>query len=265
MRNQLRDLGAQYGIPTVMVEVSHSEVPFDSFDNVRGRAIHIHDELTYADAVAFFGMNAMWDTTTHAQHYEGRADPGFYSETDTIVLIDIVQNKVVISPMGRAIGHYARWISRGAVRIDATSDDPLVQVTAFRDDGQGRIVLVAINNAAVARALQVSLQGLPALPGTFTGEQSTASAAWSPLGGTTTATGWSIDLPALSVTSIAAGAPTGAGADAGGDAGPGSGGQMGGCCGAGGADPRGILALAALVLRATGRPRRAENRRQAEQ
>lgn len=246
LRNQLRDLGAQYGIPTMMVEVSHSEAPFDSFDNVRGRAVHIHDELTYADAVAFFGMNAMWDTTSHAEHYQGRPDPGFYSETDTIVLIDIIQNKVVISPMGRAIGHYARWISRGAVRIDATSDDPLVQVTAFRDDGQGRIVLVAINNAAVARALQVSLQGLPALPGTFTGEQSTASAAWSPLSGTTTATGWSIDLPPLSVTSIAAGAPTGA--DGGGDAGPGSGSQMGGCCGAGGADPRGTLALAALVL-----------------
>jgi hypothetical protein len=37
---------------------------------VRGRAIQIHDELVYADAAAFFGMNAMWDTTSHAQHYQ---------------------------------------------------------------------------------------------------------------------------------------------------------------------------------------------------
>jgi MYXO-CTERM domain-containing protein len=251
LRNQLRDLGAQYGIPTMMVEVSHSDVPFDSFDNVRGRAIQIHDELAYADAVAFFGMNAMWDTTTHAQHYEGRPDPGFYSETDTIVLIDIVQNKVVISPMGRAIGHYARWIARGAVRIDATSDDPLVQVTAFRDEGQGRVVLVAINNATSARTVDVSLQGMPTLLGTFTGERSTASAAWSSFSGATTATGWSIELPPQSVTSIAARASIGP--DVAGDAGAGNGGaRTGGCCETTGSDGRGGTALAvfvAIVLR----------------
>ncbi len=248
LRNQLRDLGAQYGIPTMMVEVSHSEVPFDSFDNVRGRAIHIHDELTYADAVAFFGMNAMWDTTTHAQHYQGRPDPGFYSETDTIVLIDIIQNKVVISPMGRAIGHYARWITRGATRLDATSDDPLVLVTAFRDDAQGRVVLVAINNAASARTLQVSVQGLPALLGTFTGEQSIASTTWAPVNGATTDTGWSIDLPPQSVTSIAAGTPIGP--DRGDDDGGGGngGGRAGGCCEATGADGRATIALALFVV-----------------
>lgn len=247
LRNQLRDLAAQCGIPTMMVEVSHSEVPFDSFDNVRGRAIHIHDELTYADAVAFFGMNAMWDTTTHAEHYQGRPDPGFYSETDTIVLIDIVQNKVVISPMGRAIGHYARWITRGAVRLDATSDDALVEVTAFRDDAQSRIVLVAINNAASARTLQVSTQGLPALLGTFTGERSTASATWSPFSGTTTGTGWSIDLPAQSVTSIAAGTPMSPD-DTGGDAGAGGGDPKGGCCETAGAGDGNSILLAVSVV-----------------
>src|SRR5262249_2289363 len=138
-------------------------------------------------------------------------------------------------------------ISRGAVRVDATSDDPLVQVTAFRDDAQGRVVLVAINNAAAARTLQVSVLGLPALPGTFTGEQSTSSGAWSPLGGTATPNGWSIARAGERVVSVAAGAPIGADTAAG-DAGTGGGGQMGGCCGAGGADPRGTIALAALVL-----------------
>jgi O-glycosyl hydrolase len=244
VRNELRDLGAQHDIPTMMVEVSHSELPFDSFDNVRGRAIHIHDELVFADAAAFFGMNAMWDTTSHAQHYQGRPDPGFYNETDTIVLIDIIQNKVVISPMGRAIGHYARWISRGAVRLDATSDDPLVQVTAFRDDAQGRVVLVAINNAAEARTVQVSVQGLPALTGSFTGEQSTAAVVWSPITGATAAGGWSIELPPQSVTSIAAGAPIGP------DGGPGSEprGTSGGCCDSGRGDERATLLLALLVV-----------------
>ena len=237
VRNQLRDLGAQYGIPTMMVEVSHSDLPFDAFDGVRGRAIQIHDELVYADAVAFFGMNAMWDSTSHAQHYEGRPDPGFYSETDTVVLVDNAANKVVISPMGRAIGHYARWIKRGAVRIEATSSDPLVQVTAFRDDIQHRIVLVAINNATTVRTLAIATQNAPSLTGMLAGERSTGTGTgevWQPFTAETTGSSWTVDLPPASVTSMAASLPgpdgdTAAGgndASVGGTGGTGG----GGCC-----------------------------------
>lgn len=251
LRNQLRDLGAQYGIPTMMIEVSHSDLPFDSFDGVRGRAIQIHDELVYADAAAFFGMNAMWDSTSHAQHYQGRPDPGFYSETDTVVLIDNVMNKVVISPMGRAIGHYARWIKRGAVRIDATSDDPLVQVTAFRDDAQGRLVLVALNNANAPRTVTVTATNAPALMGTLTGERSTASVVWEPFTGTTTSTGWRVDLPPHSVTSMAGSipsiAPDGA-AGGGGDAGTSGGTNAGGCCDSGHGTSTGGIGLGGIVL-----------------
>jgi MYXO-CTERM domain-containing protein len=139
-----------------------------------------------------------------------------------------------------------RQIARGAVRIDATSDDPLVQVTAFRDEGQGRVVLVAINNATSARTVDVSLQGMPTLLGTFTGERSTASAAWSSFSGATTATGWLIELPPQSVTSIAARASIGP--DVAGDAGAGNGGaRMGGCCETTGSDGRGGTALAVFV------------------
>jgi len=251
VRNQLRDLGAQNGIPVMMVEVSHSDVPFASFDGVRGRAIQIHDELAYADAAAFFGMNAMWDSVTHAQHYQGRPDPGFYSETDTVVLIDVEMNKVVISPMGRAIGHYARWIKRGAVRIAATSDDPLVQVTAFRDDAQGRLVVVAINNSTTARTLAVSAMNAPTLGGTLTGERSTAASAWAPFTATTTSNGWSIDLPPQSVTSMAGSIPA-ANPDGGqtppGDDPAGGGTAPGGCCETGHGGGAGALAVSASVL-----------------
>lgn len=254
VRNQLRDLGAQYGIPTMMVEVSHAEVPFDSFDGVRGRAIQIHDELVYADAAAFFGMNAMWDSTTHAQHYEGRPDPGFYSETDTVVLIDNAMNKVVISPMGRAIGHYARWIERGAVRVEASTDDPLVQVTAFREDG--RLVLVAINNANAPRTLAVSARNAPMLAGMLSGERSTSSTdVWTPFSGTTTSAGWTVELPAHSVTSMAAAlvGATGDGAVSGGDNSVEPGSKAGGCCdssrGGGGSIALGVLVLGAVLRR----------------
>lgn len=249
-RRKLKELGAQYGVPVFMVEVSHSELGFDDFDNVRGRAIHIHDELEYADAAAFFGMNALWDTTSHAEHFAGR-DPGFYTETDTIVLIDNTAGTVRISPMGHAIGHFARWIRRGAVRVSASSDDPLVLVTAFRDGARGRAVLVAINNAAAERPLSVTFTGM-APSGTVTGERSTAGNIWAKLSDANVAPGspFTATLPARSITTFAlptgpvtggdGGAPGGAGgASAGGQGGSasGSGGAASGGTGSGGRNP----------------------------
>lgn len=205
VRNQLRDLGMQYGIPVMMVEVSHSEVAFGNFDGMRGRAIQIHDEMIYADAAAFFGMNAMWDSVTQAQHFAGRPDPGLFSETDSIVLADVAADKVYITEMGRAIGQYARWVPRGAIRLDAASDDPLVQVTAFKDGKNGRMVLVAINNAATQKTMGVTVAGVTlraSVP--VAGEQSTSAAYWTPITGlAATATGYSVGLPALSVTTLA--------------------------------------------------------------
>lgn len=204
LRNQLRDLGATYGVPLFMMEVSHSELPFDDFGNVRGRAIHIHDELVYADASAFFGMNAMWDTVTHAAHFMGRTDPGFWNETDTIVLIDVGAGNVVISPMGRAIGHYARWLRRGAVRVDATTGDPLVLATAFVDASTGRLVVVAINDATSDRTLDVSVSGVT-LAGAVEGELSTATAPWVTVTGVTAASGHiAYTLPSHGVVSLSA-------------------------------------------------------------
>ena len=217
LRNQLRDLGAQYGVPVFMVEVSHSDVGFGVFDGMRGRAIHIHDEMVHANASAYFGMNAMWDSVSNDQHFAGRPNPGLFAETDSIVLIDDAAGQVYITEMGRAIGHYARFVPRGSVRLEATSDDPLVQITAFLVDVQARLVLVAINNANAPRTVQVSLTGIvlsSASP--ISGEQSTAAAYWQAIPSLTpSATGFTAVVPPLSVTSFVGGlagaSPTDAG------------------------------------------------------
>jgi len=206
VRNQLRDLGRKYGIPVWMNEVSHGliDIPspdLQSFDVVRGRAIHIHDELTYADAAAYYGMLTLWSTGSQLRHYK---DSNLPTNPDDIVVTYQDTDKVVITGMGYAIGHYARWINRGAVRIESTSDDSLVQVIAFRDDAQGRFVLVAINNDSLPRNLNVSLKGL-SLRGTLVGEQSTAGAYWQALDpfALTDSSSFSITVPALSVTTVA--------------------------------------------------------------
>jgi len=202
VRNKLRDLGKQYGIPVWMTEVSHGEVDPRSFDALRGRAIHIHDELIYADAAAYFGMNNMWDAISHQLHF-GDRDRNFFASEGGIVLIDNNKKAVYITGMGYAIGHYARWVKRGAVRIEATSSDPSVQVTAFRHDGQKRIVMVIINNGSTNRTLNVNLVDLT-LDGALSLEQSTASARWQLLSPRTQAspTAYSLVVPAESVTTV---------------------------------------------------------------
>ena len=209
VRGGLRNLGAQYGIPVWMTEVSQAffegeGIPATDFRILRGRAIHIHDELLYANASAFFGMNSIWDTTTQAAHFGTDGSELLFANPDTIVLIEQPTDTVYITGMGYAIGHYARWINRGAIRIEATSSDPLVLVTAFRDDSQGRLVLVAINNASTSKTVEVNMNGLT-VTGDLGGEQSTATAYWQPITSfaPATPTSFLLTLPPASVTTIA--------------------------------------------------------------
>lgn len=177
VRNNLRALGKRHGLPLWMTEVSHGGVPAISFDGLLGRAIHIHDELVYADASAYFGMsNFDENTPRHGHAYDVFSDEG------EIAIVDVFAKKVYITGMGYAIGHYARWIRRGAKRIEATSSDPLLLVAAFRDDAQNRLVLVVINNEDKTVRVRVQLKGFPGkTPITFTGEQSAAGRAWAPV------------------------------------------------------------------------------------
>jgi O-glycosyl hydrolase len=200
VRQQLRDLGQQYGIPVWMTEVSHGEVDAQSFESFLGRAIHIHDELVYANAAAYFGMNNMWDSTSQQMHF---GNQNLASEEGTIVHIDIPQQTVSITGMGYAIGHYARWIKRGAVRLEATSRDPLIQVTAFEDENLNQLILVAINNADEQKRLNVHVNGLK-LENTLMGEQSTETAYWQPtsLMEIKAIDRFVLDVPAKSVTTI---------------------------------------------------------------
>jgi O-glycosyl hydrolase len=207
-RRRLRDLCRQYELPVWMTEVSHAESDPRSFDHLRGRAIHIHDEMTYADASAFYGMNAMWDKKTHAAHFAGRGGDrpnALLTEEDTIVLADNDTGSVLITGMGYAIGHYARWLHRGAVRLEARSTDSLVLATAFQDNKANRLVLVVVNNAHEGRALSIRLSGVK-VAGQVTGERSWGDKRWQRLEPVRVESSERIKtvVPALSVTTLAA-------------------------------------------------------------
>lgn len=104
--------------------------------------------------------------------------------------------------MGYAIGHFARWITKGAIRLEAVSPDSLVQVSAFRDNTKQRLITVIINNASVQKSIALKLTGL-SISGNSSGEQSTAAVFWNPLSAiSSTSLTTNYLIPALSVTTI---------------------------------------------------------------
>lgn len=200
IRDRLRQLSQQYGLPVWMTEVSHGEVDPFSFEDFRGRAIHIHDEFLYANASAYFGMTNMWDTFSQENHF---GNQNLSSAEGTIVLIDNSHRTVSITGMGYAIGHYARWIEPGAVRVEALSGDPLLQITAFISPGSDQLILVLINNNTVPKEINVDLNSAE-MAGSVSGEQSTPSQYWSPVSEfeTSSPDGFATTLPAESVTTF---------------------------------------------------------------
>jgi O-glycosyl hydrolase len=200
VRNHIRDLAKQFNLAVWMTEVSHGDLGALSYDNFRARAIHIHDELVYADAAAYFALSNMWDTRSQFEHFGNR---NIFEEESSIALIDSDNEKVYITAMGRAIGQYARLIRKGSVRIQGDTSDPLVQVTAFRDDARGRAVLVLINNADRDTSVSVSLDGMT-VSGSIAGEQSVPDHYWQPVSSfdTSDAASFSTTVPPLSVTTL---------------------------------------------------------------
>ena len=193
VRNALADLAYSYGLQVWMTEVSNGRA--GSFDSMRGRAIHIHDELRYAYVSSYWPMFSSWD---------GQAKRGTCDE-DCVVHFDRVRGTVRISGTGYAIGHYARWVRRGAVRVRVETGDPLVLASAFLDEAQKQVVVVVVNNHPEPVAAGVRIGGR-AIEGHVPakGEQSSAAGYWLPLSpGPLRGDGsLAAALPAHSVTSL---------------------------------------------------------------
>lgn len=191
VRQALRELCQEHGVQLWMTEVSNGRA--GPLDSMRGRAIHIHDEIRYAGVSSYWAMFQAWDTYT----------PRGACDEDCLVHFDRVRERASISGTGYAIGHFARWVKRGAWVVDAQSDDELVQVSAFRDDRAGRLVAVVVNNDRASRALALTVRGR-GLAGEVTGEQSSAEGYWLTLNGAALAPdgGIAVVVPGRSVTSI---------------------------------------------------------------
>ena len=198
-------------VPLWMTEVSegpgNNDFPYGDVHELRARAIHIHDEVAYAGASAYYGMHLLWDQRSHSEHFGGSCD--YRSEESSIVLIDNMDcngdgdtGEITINPIGYAIGHYARWAPPGSVVVGTTSEDPLVQVTGFHDEAGDRLALVLINNRPDAVTVEVALSGGLVGDG-VTGEASYADVRWGPAPAVDAGSDrLSLTLPPASVVSL---------------------------------------------------------------
>jgi O-glycosyl hydrolase len=90
----------------------------------------------------------------------------------------------------RQLFHFVR---PGSVRISATSADPKLMVSAFRNDANGSIILVGVKRGGEARQIQITLEGNSSVPGAWELYQTTSSLNCAP-GGILTAVGNSVQF-----------------------------------------------------------------------
>jgi hypothetical protein len=152
LRAGMRALGEAHGLPVRMTEYAPA-------GGLLERGNHIFNELEYAGSATY-----------HAQHVftRGEHDPGESArEKEGGILYYVVDGGGLTEwgptrYTGVSIGHWARFARPGSERIGVTSDDPDVRVQAFVDASEGRLAIVAINNAAESRRVELALSGIEA-------------------------------------------------------------------------------------------------------
>ena len=193
IRQQIRELAAQYNLPIWMTEVCYcTQRNFSDFELVRARLNHLDDELIYGNISAFEAQNLFFIRR-----------PGIDDELVEIYFhADGTLDRSEISTYGYLIGHYSRFIVPGSIRMDATSSDPLVRVVAF-ERPDGKVVIVAIHNNPNAVTVNVTLAGLGQMPSSMSILASREGTIWeSGADVSISNSGTTIVLQPLSVTTL---------------------------------------------------------------
>jgi hypothetical protein len=77
--------------------------------------------------------------------------PGGPGEAAIVIPTTQGAHGYTVTPKYWTLRQYAKYVRPGAARIEASSGDADLLVTAFRDDTAGKLVAVAINRAAAPR------------------------------------------------------------------------------------------------------------------
>jgi glucuronoarabinoxylan endo-1,4-beta-xylanase len=183
---RLRELATRYRLPLWMTEYSSSA--YTSWDASMDWAEKMHVLLT---AGGVNGIDYLW---------------GFFGEkygTDAMISIDFdggAYRSHTVTPVGWIMGHYARFVRPGFVRVATSGSTSQALVSAYK--GPGRLVVVATNPTGSPVIVSVRVRG-GALRGKVAGTRSTAAAQFRPMRPIAQRRGaFTVTLPPKSVTTL---------------------------------------------------------------
>ena len=125
------------GLPLWMTEYSNTTgIGYGSWDEAMAQA-----ELVHAALVNGASMYVMWNLYR----------PGGPGEALVVIPTSPGVAGYTVTPKYWSFRQYTKWVRPGAVRIGATSADPEVLTSAYRDVAAGTITTVLINRRSEAR------------------------------------------------------------------------------------------------------------------
>ena len=128
---------APAGMPLWMTEFSNTTFRgYGSHDEGIWQAELIHESL-----LSGVSMYVMWNLYR----------PGGPGEAAIVIPTTPGAHGYTVTPKYWTLRQYAKYVRPGAVRIEASSGDADLLVSAFRDDTVGKLVAVVINRAAAPR------------------------------------------------------------------------------------------------------------------
>jgi O-glycosyl hydrolase len=138
------------GLPLWMTEYSNtSGIGYGTWEEGLAQAKLVHGAL-----VRGVSTYVMWNLYR----------PGGPGEALVVIPTQPGQSAYTVTPKYWTLRQFTKWVRPGAVRIGAHSDDPLVLVSAYRDEAAARTVAVLINDADAARWAVVEGGALGAPP-----------------------------------------------------------------------------------------------------
>lgn len=153
---ELANLANQYGkTGTWVAEVSHYTLG-DQMPAAHAAGIYtakwLHEALVYGNVSHYYWIT-MLDFGRNRESIRGlihskEFPPGEFATNG-------------ITKVGYAFRQFARWVRPGAIRVEASSDDAYVLVSAFKNPMEGTFTLVAINDDPQSeRSVTFKLSGL---------------------------------------------------------------------------------------------------------
>jgi glucuronoarabinoxylan endo-1,4-beta-xylanase len=119
--------GTQYNKPIWQTEYGYSGTDAGNFREALYTAWTIHDVLTFEGASAYLVWELFW--------YWGSG----------LISINLNSNSYAITPKFYAVKQYFKFITPGSRRISAVANNPNILVSAYINETNGKVTIVAIN------------------------------------------------------------------------------------------------------------------------